>query len=171
MLHLHLTQLISQYGSFALFGLLAFGIIGLPIPDETLLIFSGVLIARGNLSPIATCIAAVSGSMIGITVSFILGRTLGYSVIHRFGKYVGITDKKLDYAHNWFERFGKWLIFIGYFIPGVRHFTGLSAGVAKLEYLVFAIFAYSGALVWSLLFIGIGYFFFNEYQHLHLNAY
>jgi membrane protein DedA with SNARE-associated domain len=48
---------------------------------------------------------------------------------------------------------------IGYFIPGVRHFTGFSSGMATLPFHHFALFAYSGALLWVTSFLTIGYFF------------
>lgn len=160
-----LHHLISQYGSFALFGLLAFGIIGLPVPDEFLLLTSGFMAAKGELSLIAIIIAAISGSALGITVSYLLGRFVGHKALLYFGKYVGITEKKLQLAHDWFERLGKYLIFVGYFIPGVRHLTGFVAGATELEYPIFAFFAYLGATVWALLFIFLGYFFFDQWQH------
>lgn len=161
-------QLIVHYGSFALFGLLAFGIIGLPVPDETLLLATGFMAAKGELSLTAIIIAAILGSSIGITVSYLIGRFLGGKPILYFGKYVGITEAKLNKAHDWFEKLGKYLLFIGYFIPGVRHFTGICAGTTKLEYKTFALFAYAGATIWALIFTLSGYFFFNQWHHWHI---
>ena len=54
---------------------------------------------------------------------------------------------------------GKWALIIGYFIPGVRHLTGYVAGGLRLPWRYFALFAYSGALLWVSLFIGAGYVF------------
>jgi membrane protein DedA with SNARE-associated domain len=48
---------------------------------------------------------------------------------------------------------------IGYFIPGIRHLIALVAGSTAMDYRVFALFAYSGAIFWSALFIGAGYSF------------
>ncbi len=153
-----------HYGSFALFGLLALGIIALPVPEETLLIFSGVLICEGTFSWAPTIISAYLGSITGITVSYLIGSTGGLYVIKKYGGYVGIGENKMTIAHNWFERYGKWFLFIGYFIPGVRHFTGIFAGVSTLEYHNFALFAYTGALFWVMTFLSIGYFFGNYHR-------
>ena len=49
-----LLEWLSQWGYAGLFGLLVFGIIGLPIPDETLLVFSGYLVSQGRLHPLFT---------------------------------------------------------------------------------------------------------------------
>lgn len=162
--HAILQPLINQYGSFALFGLLAFGIIGLPIPDETLLLICGFLAAKGKLPLSSVLSAAILGSCCGISVSYFIGRFLGIKAVPKFGKYVGINQAKMEKAHDWFAHFGKYLLLIGYFIPGIRHFTGLTAGTAKLEYPSFAIFAYIGAIIWSLVFVLTGYFFGNHWQ-------
>lgn len=165
LVHIHLPNLLHRYGSLGLFFFLALGILGLPIPDETLLLISGFLAAEGHLSFLGILIAAYSGSCIGITLSYAIGRFVGHTAILYFGKYLGITPEKLDKAHTWFQEFGKYLLFIGYFIPGVRHLTGITAGTAELEYPSFALFAYLGAITWSSTFIYIGYFFFSGWQH------
>lgn len=153
-----LSLWLNQYGSMTLFFLLALGIIALPVPEETLMVIAGILMSKGELHIPGTMVAAYLGSIAGITTSYIIGRTAGFYLVHKYGSWLGITEKRLEKAHNWFEHYGKWSLFIGYFIPGVRHFTGLVAGTTMLEYHYFALFAYSGALVWVSTFLGIGYF-------------
>jgi membrane protein DedA with SNARE-associated domain len=148
-----------HYGAIGLFILLLLGIVAFPIPEETLMIFAGVLISKQILGMTSTLFAAYLGSMFGITISYYLGRTGGVFLVHKYGKYLGLTDSKLQKAHEWFEHLGKWTLVFGYFIPGVRHFTGFCAGVSLLEYRYFALFAYIGALLWVSTFISLGYFF------------
>jgi membrane protein DedA with SNARE-associated domain len=92
-------QLVNQYGDLALFFLLVVGIIGLPVPDETLLTFSGYLIFKGHLHFPTTLAAAFAGSVCGITGSYLIGRTGGLFLIHKYGRYVHITPARLDYVH------------------------------------------------------------------------
>src|SRR5262245_48479342 len=101
-------QWLLHYGSFALAGFLALGIFGLPIPDDTLLALASYLMTNGKLSSLTTIPAAYIGSMAGITLSYILGYTAGRKVIIQLGRYIGITQEKLEKAHQWYERFGKW---------------------------------------------------------------
>jgi membrane protein DedA with SNARE-associated domain len=162
----YLSYWFSHYGSFALFGLLALGIIGLPIPDETLLVFSGYLMAHGKLSLWLTPICALLGTMFGITFSYLLGYFGGRILILRFGQWLGITKEKLDKLHQRFEHRGKWLLFICYFIPGVRHLAGIVAGVSYLTFWEFALFAYTGALVWTSSFLVIGFFFHDTWKQI-----
>jgi membrane protein DedA with SNARE-associated domain len=149
---------ITQYGSFALFVMLAIGIFAVPIPDETLMVFAGFLVAHGKLELIPTFIAAFAGACCGITLSYVVGRTAGTFLIKKYGHWIRITEAKMQRVHDWFERFGCWALSIGYFIPGVRHLTGYAAGITELEYSKFALFSYSGALIWSISFLSLGYF-------------
>ena len=155
----NLNYWLSSYGGFSLFVLLALGIIGLPIPDETLLMFSGYLMAHGKLSIWLTPIYAFFGSVVGITVSYLIGYFGGKLLTLQLGRWVGITEEKLESMHQKFERFGKWLLLIGYFIPGVRHLVGIAAGIVYLRFWEFALFAYTGALIWTTSFLAIGFFF------------
>lgn len=162
----HLHTWLIHYGSFALFFLLTLGILALPVPEETLMVLAGVLMHQGQLCIPQTMFAAYLGSLCGISLSYWIGHTAGLYLIERYGKWVGIGPKEQERAHQWFERFGKWTLFFGYFIPGVRHFTGLTAGITSLTYLDFALFAYSGAIVWVSVFLSIGYFFGNYWTSL-----
>lgn len=154
-----LSLWLIQYGSFALFVLLTLGIIILPVPEETLMVIAGILMKQGKLPVSQTVSAAYLGCLCGITASYVLGRTGGLFMITRYGSWLGIGPKQLEYAHRWFKKFGKWALCMGYFIPGVRHFTGLCAGMTSLQFKSFALFAYTGAFVWVSLFLSIGYFF------------
>lgn len=155
----HITTWLIQYGAYFIFVAFALGILILPVPEETMMLIAGHLIQEGKLELPSIALGAFLGTLTGITLSYVIGRSFGYFVIHRFGKYIGVTQKRLNKTHAWFEKYGKWGLFIGYFIPGVRHFTGLSAGATKLDLKKFMLFAYSGALIWVFLFLSIGYHF------------
>jgi membrane protein DedA with SNARE-associated domain len=166
-----IAQWVAHYGYAAIFSLLVLGIVGLPVPDETLLTFAGYLVYKRNLIMLPTFASACLGSMCGITISYILGRSVGIYVLHRYGWLFHITPKRIERVHSWFDRFGTWTLLIGYFIPGVRHFTAVVAGTSTLRPALFAIFAYSGALVWTATFIGLGFFFGEQwsqvFEHVH----
>jgi membrane protein DedA with SNARE-associated domain len=149
---------LSQYGYFAIFFLLMLGIVGLPVPDETLLAFSGYLAFKGNLSLPLAFAAAWGGSTCGITISYYLGRTFGLKLIHRYGRYVRITEEHVMKAHAWFDRVGHWGLTFGYFVPGVRHLTAYAAGMSEVSPRQFALFAYSGGFLWAATFLSLGYF-------------
>jgi membrane protein DedA with SNARE-associated domain len=161
---------ITEYGYLAIFVLLIFGIVGLPIPDETLLTFTGYLIYRGDLSMPLAFAAAAAGSASGVTISYALGRSFGLALLHRFGKHVHLTPERLARAHAWFERIGHWALTVGYFIPGVRHLTAYAAGMTEVAPHQFALFAYSGTVLWVTAFLSLGYFLGERWKAVELHV-
>lgn len=157
---------VAAHGYGALYLLLALGVVGLPIPDETLLVFTGYLIFRGTLHPVGAFAAALAGTWTGISLSYVLGRTLGLGAVHRFGKYVYVTEARLEKVHGWFDRAGHWALFVGYYIAGVRHFTAIVAGTSKLELNVFILYAWSGGAVWVTTFLALGYFLGENWRQV-----
>jgi membrane protein DedA with SNARE-associated domain len=151
--YIHLLQ---QYGYIGIFVFLMLGIVGLPLPDEIFMTFLGYLTSIGQLHLFPTYISALLGSTCGITLSYLLGIKLGYPFLRRYGKKIWITPKRLRMTQKLFRKYGNWLLFIGYFIPGVRHVTAYLAGISKLDFLRFALFAYFGAIFWCATFIGLG---------------
>ena len=160
------TVWITQYGYGAIFVLLMLGIVGLPVPDETLLTFAGYLVFKQKLTFLPTLATAFLGSSCGITVSYACGRGLGVYLVRKVGPLLRLKPEHLSQVQTWFARWGKYTLIIGYFVPGVRHVTAFVAGSSKLSLPVFALFAYSGALVWTSSFIGLGYLFGEEWAHL-----
>jgi membrane protein DedA with SNARE-associated domain len=156
--HTLLLEYLQQVGPIFLLLALALGIVGLPIPDESLLVSAGYLAAHQKISPSFTLIAACMGSIVGITISYLLGRLIGHWIIKKYGTTFNLTPENLAKVKLWFAKIGKWTLVIGYFIPILRHLVGFVAGGARLDYKQFAFYAYSGAILWSLTFYSIGYY-------------
>jgi membrane protein DedA with SNARE-associated domain len=154
---------IAVHGYGVIFALFAFGIIGLPVPDEWLLAYLGHLIYKGRLLPGPTVAMAFLGSICGMTFNYVLGRTFGLYLVRKFGGIFRVTPEKLGRMHDWYKHSGKWALMIGYFLPGVRHVTAITAGTSKMTFWEFALFAYTGGFIWSITFISLGYFLEEEW--------
>lgn len=162
----NLDLFLAHYGYFAIFGLLVLGIVGPLIPDDTILVLAGVAVHRGQLEFVPTLAVAYAGSVCGITVSYLLGRSGAIYALERFPPLHRWVERHLPQTRRWFERYGKWTLSFGYFVAGLRHFTALTAGLSGLRYPTFAAFAYSGGLAWVLSFVSIGYFVGSQWNHL-----
>ncbi len=160
-----LISWLVEYGPIALFFLLALEIIALPIPGEPLMVITGIFLANGDLPLITTCTSAYIGAVLGISISYFLGRSAGSYLVVNYGGRLGLTTARLSRVTSWFNRFGKWTLMIGYFVPGIRHFTGFTAGMTQLNYNQFMLYAYIGALAWVSTFLSLGYFL-GEYFDL-----
>ena len=150
----HLIAYVTQYGYLGLYAILGISILGLPIPDETLMVFIGYLTFEGKLNPFLAVLAAASGSISGITVAYLLGRFFEQKVLTHLKKHAG--SARLEKVINWYHQHGGKLLTIGYFIPGVRHLSGYIAGMSRLRYRSFAFFAYLGAIIWVTLWVSLG---------------
>lgn len=157
---------IVRHGYGAIFLLLMLGIIGIPVPDETLLVFAGYLSSKGTLRLEPTVVTAFLGSACGISISYAIGRFLGLPVLVKLGPLLHLRPEHVDQAHRWVERWGKYSLLLAYFIPGYRHLAAFVVGASLLEPTVFARFAYTGALIWASCFVGLGYVAGEEWQHL-----
>ena len=162
-----LDHFLANYGYFAIFFLLMLGIVGPLIPDDTILVLSGLAVHRGELQLGTTIAVAYAGSLCGITLSYALGRTGAIYVLERFPPVERWVNRHLPQVQKWFERYGKWTLFFGYFIAGVRHFTALAAGMSNVRLKTFAAYAWPGGFAWVVSFISIGYFLGAEWEQIH----
>lgn len=155
---------VTGHGYGVIVALFAIGIIGIPLPNEWLLAYLGFLIFKGTLHPVPTIAAAYVGNICGMTLNYALGRTAGLYLVGKFGRYVNLTPEKIMRMHDWFEHKGRWGLTFGYFLPGVRHLTAFAAGTSKMTFYEFAIYAFSGAVLWSSTFISLGYFLEEQWS-------
>ena len=163
-----------RHGYLGVSSLLMLGIAGLPVPDETLLVFTGYLVYRGDLRLFPALLAAFLGSVAGITVSYAIGRSLGHALIARYGRFFHLDAARMDRVSAWYAHGGNWSLTVGYFVPGFRHVTALIAGASGVPFRSLALFAWPGALAWVATFIAIGRIFGHEWEwmadqiHAHL---
>jgi membrane protein YqaA with SNARE-associated domain len=106
-----------EYG--ALFVLLMLGIVGLPVPDETLLVFAGYLSFKGTLQFEPAVATAFLGSACGISLSYALGRFVGLPALIKFGPLIHLRPEHLAHVHRWVERWGEIFPAPGLFHSGI----------------------------------------------------
>lgn len=162
-----LTDLFNHYGYVVLFVSLMLELIAFPTPGETLMTYCGFLVFQGRLNWGISIIVATLGVISGITISYFIGRTLGTPFIEKYGSYIHMGPDKLEKTSQWFERYGNGLLFVAYFIPGVRHITGYFSGIAKIPYKKFALNAYIGAFIWTGTFISLGKILGTNWEKFH----
>ncbi|PHG04194.1 DedA family protein [Bacillus toyonensis] len=150
-------ELFQQYGYYVVLVGLLLEYIALPFPGEPTLAYAGFLSHQGDLSLPILIFLSFIGTSVGMTFQYFLGNKLGMPFIQKYGKYVFLTERKIKLTQTWFDKYGYFLIFIAFFIPGVRHFTGYFAGIINLPFRRFALTIYSGALFWVSFFLIGGY--------------
>ena len=158
-------RLFAQHGIWVLLIGLPLDMIALPIPPgDTTLAYSGYLSFAGVLRPLFVLPAGYGGAIIGITVTYLIGRRVGAPLVERYGKWLFIKPAHLERTRTYYRRFGSAFLLLSFFVPGVRQFAGYFTGILRVPYPKFAVFAYTGAVLWVTCFFGIGYVFGDEWQ-------
>lgn len=161
---------IDQYGYAVLFTSLMLELIALPLPGQILMTYAGFLVYQGHFYWLLTILIGWLGTCTGMTITYFIGKRLGTPFINKFGPIIHLTPKRIQQTSEWFNRHGNKMLLISYFIIGVRHFTGYFSGLTKLPYRTFALYAYTGALIWVSFFISLGRFLGPEWDKLHTSA-
>lgn len=160
------TEIIFHYRYAGLFLLLTFGMVGLPVPDEFLMTFSGFQTSLGRMGFGKTLLIASLGSFLGMNLSYWIGRRLGIPFLHKCAPYLHLNEKRIARAEDWFQRVGDRIIVVGYFFPGFRHLIAYFSGMSKIHYGRYAVFAGLGAFLWTSAFIMLGRVLRDHWQRI-----
>ncbi|MBG9770269.1 DedA family protein [Bacillus spizizenii] len=151
-----IEEFITSYGYIAIFLMLVLGIVGLPIPDEVMMTIVGFFTHTGVLNYPLAIIVSFLGALSGMMISYLIGRKAGRPFIDKFGKWIGLKEKRMLKVENWLKKYGPYSLIFGYFIPGIRHVTCYFSGIGKMELKTYTLFAAIGAFIWCFIFITIG---------------
>ncbi len=143
-------HLLGEYGYGLVFVVIALEAMGLPFPGESMIIAAAVYCAAsGKLSIYGVVPAAIAGAIMGDNIGYLMGRWAGFRLLRRYGKHVGLTDKRLDVGRYLFKRHGGKVVFIGRFIAILRTFVALLAGANHMEWKSFLLWNAVGGVVWA----------------------
>lgn len=154
----------------------------LPVPSE-MVIPPAVYTAmegKNNLSIFWIIIFGTLGALIGASFNYIMSMWLGRLVVYKFadskvGKLLMLSSEKIQKSEKFFNDHGKTSTFVGRFIPVIRHLISIPAGLAKMNYISFAIFTTIGAGLWNCCLALLGYLVHGQqkliYKYSHLISY
>jgi membrane-associated protein len=163
----------GPFASAVLPGILIIVFIGLlfPLmPGDSLLFTGGLLAAAGTLNIWTLLVAVPLVAVAGDQISYFVGRGIGPALFtkedSRFFKKRYVTE-----SHEFFEKYGPFTIIMARFVPVVRTFTPLIAGVSKMRYPVFLGFDIVGGILWGAGLTVLGYFLGNVgFVKAHIEA-
>ncbi|EFJ44040.1 hypothetical protein VOLCADRAFT_106562 [Volvox carteri f. nagariensis] len=165
-LHLdkHLAALIAQYGAKSVYGLLfaiVFAETGLVLtpflPGDSLLFAAGAFAGMGQLDVGVLCGVFIVAAIIGDAVNYAVGARIGQAAVSR-----GVVSREhIAKTEKFYEKYGGKTVVLARFVPIVRTFAPFVAGIGSMPYGKFAWYNVAGALLWTFLFVGAGFFFGN----------
>jgi membrane protein DedA with SNARE-associated domain len=148
---------LQHYGLWAIALLVMVEDFGIPVPGETILIAGAVYAGAGRLNIVSVGIVAVIAAVIGDNIGFAIGHFGGRALALRWGKYVFLTEERLDKTEHFFNRHGGKIITIARFVEGLRQANGIIAGISGMHWRRFLAFNALGAVLWVGVWITIGY--------------
>jgi membrane-associated protein len=133
-------------------------LVGFFMPGDTLLLTAGVFAAQGKL-PLA-------GVMLVVALAAIAGDNVGYVIGEKYGRRLfrkpdGLIFRQeyVQRAEKFYERFGSKTMLLAHFVPIIRTFAPVVAGIARMPRTQFVMFDALGDTAWAIIVTLIGYWF------------
>jgi membrane protein DedA with SNARE-associated domain len=165
---LHTVENILQdYGYGAAFVGLMLESIGFPLPGESLMIAAAIAAATTHQLNIYILVpVAAAGAILGDQIGYLIGHSIGFRVLARFGKKIGLSQERLDLGRYLFKRYGGTVVFGGRFIAVLRTFAALLAGANHMPWPHFLLWNAAGGLAWTCLYGFGAYLLGTAAKHL-----
>ena len=159
-------RLLDSLGSFATLGLIAIIfaesglLLGFFLPGDSLLFTAGLFAAKGDLNLAVILLGCFIAAVAGDQVGYLFGKRVGPSLFGRPDSKI-FKQKYVAQADAFFQRHGSKTIVLARFVPIVRTFAPILAGVGKMRYRQFIVYNLVGGFVWSFGVILLGYWLGN----------
>jgi membrane protein DedA with SNARE-associated domain len=156
-----ITGLIAQYGYPAVFAAAFLEVIFPPIPSEVifpLVGFTAQSRALGVENAIGMATMGALGSTAGAILIYFVSLKVGRAAIVRFGTRVRVSEREIEKAEKWFEKYGSIAVFTARMIPGLREIISIPAGIAQMNFAKFVGYTFAGSLLWCIVLTLTGYY-------------
>jgi membrane protein DedA with SNARE-associated domain len=109
---------------------------------------AGYLVYKGQFDLEWAAFAGAMGCVLGSIPAYYLGQYGGRPIIEKYGRYVLLSHKELDFADRLFNRWGQWVVLVGRLLPVVRTFIAFPAGVSRMPMGKFIVYTFVGSYPW-----------------------
>ena len=120
----------------------------IPLPSELIMPFAGYLVYEGSLRLLLVATAGAIGCNLGSLVAYEIGCYGGRPLVERYGRWILLTRRELDWADRFFLRWGYLAVFIARLLPVIRTFIALPAGIARMPRARFHVYTFLGSWPW-----------------------
>ena len=152
-----LGHLIEHWGHLAILVFVILGNLGVPVPEESILVLAGYLVWQGDLRLPLVLLVGILSAIAGDNLGYWIGRRYGQEAIARYGRWVLLTPARLDATRRFVTRYGAFGVFAARFIAGLRFMAGPVAGSTGLPPLAFVAANALGAVVYVPTMVAAGY--------------
>jgi membrane protein DedA with SNARE-associated domain len=177
-----LTGWIGHHGAYAVFAIMAVDAL-LPVGGELTMLVAGAVAAgaiagvhpvflghelrTGLESYVVLALSGTLGYLFGAVVGWAIGWRGGRPLLERHGRRLGVGPTELARAEAWFDRHGRWAVFLGRLTPVVRSFISIPAGVLESPLRPYVALTLAGSAIWCFAFAGAGWALGSGYDSVH----
>lgn len=159
-----MTEQLATWGYWGLFVFVFIGNLGMPMPEETVLLVAGFLAGRHELDLRTVYLVGITSAVVGDCCGFMFGRTGGQRLFERLADRFRFVRRRYDRLQAFFHAHGSKAVFMARFITGARFMAGPMAGAAGMRFWRFLGWNLLGALIWCSLVITVGYLVGDELE-------
>jgi membrane protein DedA with SNARE-associated domain len=155
-LFLFIKSLIAATGYGGVAMLMAIESACIPLPSELIMPFAGYLVFSGTMKLFWVATAGAIGCNLGSLVAYEIGCYGGRPLVERYGRWILLSRRELEWADRFFLRWGYLAVFIARLLPIIRTFIALPAGVSRMPRARFHIYTFLGSWPWCLALAWVG---------------
>jgi len=134
-------------------------LIGFFLPGDTLLFASGIFASQGLFSIQILILGCIVSAIVGDSVGYWMGKSAGRKIfIRKDSSFMSFSQKHVDKAEHFYKKYGPMTIILARFIPVVRTFAPIIAGIAHMNYRKFLIYNIVGGIFWATSLPLLGYY-------------
>ena len=134
------------------------------LPGDSLLVTAGIYAAKGDLNILLLNALLIPAAIIGDATSYFIGAKTGPKIFNKPRSRI-FRPEHVKAAQAFYDKHGGKAIIISRFMPLVRTFVPVVAGVAKMPYRQFALYNVTGAALWVLSMTMIGFVLGRQFEH------
>ncbi len=158
----HIVDWLANWGYLGIFVCVFVGNLGIPVPEETVMLVAGFLAGRAILDLRVVYLVCVLSAVTGDCCGFLVGRHGGQRIVARLTTRFVTMRQRYERLQIFFHTHGSKAVFMARFIAGVRFMAGPMAGAAGMPFLRFLGWNLLGAIVWCTTVVTIGYLVGDE---------
>lgn len=162
----HISRVIGAWGYFGIFLCVFIGNLGLPVPEETVVLTAGFLAGRNLLDVRAVFAVVVLSAIAGDSSGYLIGRTGGQRLLDRLCNLSSFVKHRRERFETFFHEHGNSAVFMARFVTGLRFMAGPMAGAAGMAFTRFLKWNVMGATCWCALMVSIGYLVGDELDRI-----
>ncbi len=160
----YIADLIATYGYLGIAVIVFLGNLGVPVPEETVVLAAGFVAGRGILDPRIVFAVALTSAIFGDSVGYFIGKTGGQPLLESLSSRFKFVAHRHRRFRQFFVKHGNKTVFFARFVPGLRFMAGPMAGVAGMKFWRFLAWNVCGATTWCATMVTAGYLLGDEWE-------